>query len=67
MCGHAVKKHYLLKYVPDQCETRQMCHEDVLVNCRTLKSFPDCYKNQQMCNKAIGSYPHTIEMYLINI
>ena len=67
MCGDAVKNNYLLIYVPDQCETQQMCHEGVLVNCRTLKSFPDCYKNQQMCNKAIGSYPHAIEMHLINM
>ena len=32
MCEHAVKKYYLLRYVPDQCETQQMCDEGVLEN-----------------------------------
>ena len=26
-----------------------------------LKSVPDCYKNQKMCNKAIDNYPHALE------
>ena len=32
MCEHAVKKYYPLRYVPDQCETQQMCDEGVLEN-----------------------------------
>ena len=28
-----------------------------LENSETLKSVPDCYKNQEMCNKAIDNYP----------
>ena len=24
------------------------------------KSVPDCYKNQEMCNKAVDNYPHTL-------
>ena len=24
----------------------------------TLNSIPDCYKNQEMCNKAANNYPH---------
>ena len=31
-CEHAVKKYYPLRYVPDQCETQQMCDEGVLEN-----------------------------------
>ena len=27
----------------------------------TLKSAPDCYKNQEMCNKAVHDYPHALE------
>ena len=32
MYEHAVKKYYPLRYVPDQCETQQMCDEGVLEN-----------------------------------
>ena len=28
----------------------------------TLKSFPDCYRNQEMCNKAVDNYPHVVEL-----
>ena len=35
----AVKKSpYLLRYVPDQCKTQQMCDKAVLENGGTLKS-----------------------------
>ena len=27
----------------------------------TLKSVPDCYKNQQLCDKAVENYPHALE------
>ena len=26
-----------------------------------LKSVPDCYKNQEMCNKDVDNYPHALE------
>ena len=32
MYENAVKKYYPLRYVPDQCETQQMCDEGVLEN-----------------------------------
>ena len=42
MCQHAVKKlPYLLRYVPDQCKTQQMCEKAILENGGTLKSVPD--------------------------
>ena len=53
MCKHAVKKLlYLLRYVPDQCKCvpdQQMCNKAISENGGTLKSVPDCYKNQEMC------------------
>ena len=56
MCKYAVKKlPYLLRYVPDQYKTQQMCNKTILENVGTLKSVPDCYKNQEMCNKAVVS------------
>ena len=32
-----------------------------LENGETLKSVPDCYKNQEMCNKAVDNYPHALQ------
>ena len=54
MYKHAVKKiPYLLRYVPDQQKTQQICEKAILENGGTLKSVPDCYKNQEICNKAV--------------
>ena len=33
----------------------------ILKNGGTLKSVPDCNKNQEMCNKAVDNYPHALE------
>ena len=42
MCKHAVKKlPYLIRYVPDQCKTQQMCDKAILENGGTLKSLSD--------------------------
>ena len=38
---------YLLRYVPDQYRTQQMCNAAILENYGTLKSVPDCYKNRE--------------------
>ena len=46
MCKYAVNKlPYLLRYVPDQCKTQQMCDKAILENGRKLKSVRHCYKN----------------------
>ena len=47
------------RYVPDQYKT-QICDKAILENGWTLKSVPDCYKNQEMCNKAVEKYPHAL-------
>ena len=41
-----------------------MCDKAVLENGGALKSVPDCYKNQEMCNKAVDNYPHALELFL---
>ena len=42
MCKHAVKKlPYLIRYVPDQYKTQQMCDIATLENGGTLKY--ECY------------------------
>ena len=33
----------------------------VLENGGTLESVRDCYKNQEMCDKAVDNYPHVLE------
>ena len=38
-----------------------MCDKTILENGGTLKAVPDCYKNQEMWNKAVDNYPHTLE------
>ena len=58
------KLPYLLRYVPDQYETNQICEKAILENDGTLKSVPDCYKNREMCNKSINNYPHPLEYVL---
>ena len=40
---------------------QQMRDKTILENGGTLNSVPDCYKNQEMGNKAVDSYPHTLE------
>ena len=38
-----------------------MCNKAILENGGTLKSVPGCYRNQEMCNKAVGNSPHALE------
>ena len=38
-----------------------MCNKAILENGRTLMSLPECYKNQEMCNKAVDNCPHALE------
>ena len=51
----------LLRYVLDRNKTQQMCDNAILENGGTLNSVTDCYKNQEMCNKAVDSFPHALE------
>ena len=32
-----------------------------MMNFRTIESVPDCYKNQQMWDKAVDSCPHALQ------
>ena len=38
-----------------------MCDKAILENGGTWKSVPYCYKNEEICNKAVQNYPHTLE------
>ena len=38
-----------------------MYDKAIIENGGTLKSVPDCYKNQEMSNKAVDNYPHALE------
>ena len=52
MDKHAVTKlPYLLRYVLDWYKAQQICEKAIPENVKTLMSVPDCYKNQEMCNK----------------
>ena len=41
-----------------------MCDKGIFENGGTLKFVPDCYKNQQMYDKAVDNYPHALEFVL---
>ena len=41
-----------------------MCDKTILENGGTLKSVPDCYKNQEMCNEAVDNYSHVLNWFL---
>ena len=43
--------------------TQQMCDESILENVVTLNPVVDCYKNQEMCNKAVDNYALTLEFF----
>ena len=61
MCEHADKKlRFVIRYVPDRYKTQQMRNKAILKNGGTLKSVPDCCKNQKMCDKAVNTHPFTI-------
>ena len=46
MCKHAFKKlPFLIRYVPDQHKTQQICDKAILENGGTLKSVPVYYNN----------------------
>ena len=57
MGKHAVPKlPYLTKYIPDQYKTQQMFDKTILEKSGTGScSVPDCYQNQEMCNKAVNN------------
>ena len=38
-----------------------MCDKAIFENGVTLKPFPNCYRNPQMCNNAVHNYPHPLE------
>ena len=40
-----------------------MCDQTILENGGTLKSVPDCHKNQKMCNKAVDNYHHALAFF----
>ena len=61
MWKNAVKKlPLLIRYVPNQYKIQQICDKTILENGWKL-IFPDSYKNQKMCNKAVDNYPHALE------
>ena len=65
MCKHAVKKlPHLLRYVPYQYKTQKMRDKVILENGVTLKSVPGCYKNLQLCHKAVDNYPLLINKFV---
>ena len=62
MCKHAGKKLiFIIRFVPDEYKTQEMCDKAILENHGTLKLVPDCYTSQGMCNNAVDNYPQSLE------
>ena len=38
-----------------------MSDKAIVGNGETLEFVPNCYKNQQTCNKAVANYPHALK------
>ena len=57
-CLCFVYHHYRKK---KKKKTHQIRNKAILENGGTLKSVPDFYKNQEMCNKAVDNYPLALE------
>ena len=51
----------IVLFVTSKITKKQISNKATLEHGGTLKSVPDCYKNQEMCNKAVGYYPHALE------
>ena len=52
---------FVIRYVPDQCKTQQMCDKVILENSGTLESVADHCKYQQICDKALEDHLHVLE------
>ena len=48
ICKHAVKKlTFVIRYVPDQHQTQQMCDKAILENGGTLETVVECFKTKE--------------------
>ena len=55
-----LKLPFVIRYVLDQQKTQQMWDKAFLENDGTLESVPDCYKNQQVCDKGAYNFEYKI-------
>ena len=54
ICKNAVKKlPKLIKYVPDQYKTKQMCDKVIIENDGMLGFISDCYKDKKCAIKLL--------------
>ena len=54
MCKHPVKKlPFLIRYVPDECKSYQMCNKAVVENGGILKFVPGNNKNKKCVIKLV--------------
>ena len=63
MRKNAVEKFtFVIKYVPDQCKTKEIYEKVVKENGGMLGLITDCYKDQRMCDKAVDTYPTAMQV-----
>ena len=52
----------MLKSVPDQHKTQEVCERSVLAEVYAMEYVPDQHKSQEMCAKAFERTPNILEM-----
>ena len=55
---------YVIQYVLHLYKPPPMCDKTILENSEMLESLPDCYKNQQMCDKVVDNYTHILKFVI---
>ena len=68
MRKHAVKKlTHLLRYVPDQYKSQQICDKAVDTYLSTIKFVTECLMTQEMCDKTVNRCFLYFILFLIEI
>ena len=52
---------FVIRYVPDQYKTQEICNNVIPENGGTSMFFANCYKIKRMRNKAVDSHADTSE------
>ena len=65
MCDNIIIENgEILMFIPD-CQKDKICRVMLMIILKkcyhALESFPDCYKTQKMCNKAVSTVPSAIQ------
>ena len=55
---------FVIRYVPGQYKTQEMCDKIIPQKVQTLTYVPDYNKIKKICNKSVDKYVHVLEFVL---